>query len=215
MEELTHIPLSKDRDDTLQLKDEEGDNYIVKSAYKKLLGTNQGEQNEIFKIFWKTRALPTTQHFAWKVILNRVGTKLNLRRKGIITSSTLCVMYGNAEESNSHLFFTCKIAKCVWKQCHIWVGNTSVSHNDPQYHFCQFELLKLSNKYNIIWGSIWMAILWLLWGQRNKTIFRNGLTYASKVFTLAYNIFRLVFKPYNMLKFFMINGQMIGLLGSN
>jgi len=93
------------------------------------------EHNEVFKKIWKIKALPSMQHFAWKVLLVRVATKDNLTMRGILIGSTLCVMCSNDEESVSHLLFTCNVAQSVWKQCLRWVGITSVNHNIPQHNF--------------------------------------------------------------------------------
>lgn len=100
---ILHTLICKDRDDTLLWKDEEGDSYKIRSAYCYPL---------------EVKALPSTQHFAWRVLINRITTNDNLSRRGILRGSNLCVMCGNADESSNHLFFSCKIAWSVWNQCH-------------------------------------------------------------------------------------------------
>ena len=112
-----------------------GEKYIVKSAYTKLPNTFIREHFNMFKLFWSIRALPSAQCFAWRVILNRVATKDNLRRRGTTLQDTFCALCGLEEEIVSHLSFTCNIANKVWNICNRWVGVSTTHHNQSCVHF--------------------------------------------------------------------------------
>jgi len=175
----------KEREDEWFWKGEDKQVYSVKSTYKTLQNGDIRQENAVFGLLWKVKALPTTQFFAWRVISNRVATYDNLQRRGVLLSNNNCVRCEINVESVSHLFFGCKVAAYVWKECDLWVGLSSVHHNIAASNFIQFELQGTNKNYNILWRCMWVAIIWCIWNQRNNIIFRNARVVADEVFTLA------------------------------
>ncbi|GKA72771.1 RNA-directed DNA polymerase, eukaryota [Tanacetum coccineum] len=57
---------------------------------------------------------------AWKVSLDCLPTRINISRRGMDIESILCPMCDNAAESASHLFFTCRVAKEVFRKILYW-----------------------------------------------------------------------------------------------
>ncbi|GJZ39582.1 RNA-directed DNA polymerase, eukaryota, partial [Tanacetum coccineum] len=57
---------------------------------------------------------------AWKVSLDCLPTRINISRRGMDIESILCPMCDNAAESASHLFFTCRVAKEVFRNILCW-----------------------------------------------------------------------------------------------
>ncbi|GJQ89099.1 RNA-directed DNA polymerase, eukaryota, reverse transcriptase zinc-binding domain protein [Tanacetum coccineum] len=57
---------------------------------------------------------------AWKVSLDCLPTRINISHRGIDIESILCPMCDNAAESASHLFFTCRVAKEVFRKILCW-----------------------------------------------------------------------------------------------
>jgi len=74
------------------------------------------------------------------------------------------------------------IAWLVWKQCFTWMGITLV---DPVSHFLQFNLLNASAQVNVVWSSIWIAVVNEIWKHKNKHIFQGEVIDHSEMFTLA------------------------------
>ena len=70
------------------------------------------------------------QTIAWRVLLDRLLTQLNLEDRGIILDSNLCVMCGVEENTMNHVFFKCKIAWLVWSKCSQWIGEKFVNHSE-------------------------------------------------------------------------------------
>lgn len=62
--------------------DDEVDVYTFKTTYKKLEDSCQGKQTKLFKLFWKVKALPSAQHLAWRVLLDKVSTMKILCYRG-------------------------------------------------------------------------------------------------------------------------------------
>jgi len=64
--------------------------------------------------FWNIKALPAAQVMAWRVLKNKIVTKVNLARHKVVVESIICCFCGLKEESINHLFFKCRISWLVW-----------------------------------------------------------------------------------------------------
>nr|GEV65031.1 hypothetical protein [Tanacetum cinerariifolium]GEV70048.1 hypothetical protein [Tanacetum cinerariifolium] len=53
--------------------------------------------------------------FAWRVYLDKLPTLLNLSLKGIDISTILCPLWHASVESGSHIFFSCPMARQLWR----------------------------------------------------------------------------------------------------
>ena len=165
--------------------DEDSQTFTVSSTYRKLLDATIFEEIVEFDKFWKVKALPSAQHFAWKNLLNKVATKDNLGRRGINITDSLCNMCRFVDESSSHLFFTCDVAMGVWNMCNKWVGVSNVNHFMPRQHFNHFYLFGLDSKQNNAWKWMWMSVVWVILKQRNNIIFSGGTVGNIEMFTVA------------------------------
>ncbi|GKD38235.1 RNA-directed DNA polymerase, eukaryota [Tanacetum coccineum] len=57
--------------------------------------------------------------FAWRVRLDKLPTRLNLSLKGVEIFSIMCPLC-NSVESASHLFFSCHVARLIWRKVLRW-----------------------------------------------------------------------------------------------
>jgi len=95
----------------------------------------------------------------WRVLENKLATKVNLEKREIVVESPLCSLCRVEVESNNHLFFECRFAWLVWGRCFAWLGVQFVSHNDPLLNFSQFRLCNVFALANEMWGVIWIAVV--------------------------------------------------------
>ncbi|GKE17339.1 RNA-directed DNA polymerase, eukaryota [Tanacetum coccineum] len=58
--------------------------------------------------------------FVWKLVQDRIPTRLNLMSRNIFVPSVECPVCKNDSESSSHLFFGCQVAKEVLKLIFRW-----------------------------------------------------------------------------------------------
>jgi len=66
--------------------------YLVRQVYDMLQDTIVGEEGEVFSEHWTIKALPLAQHFALKLLMNKVATKNNLSKTGINMICRSCIM---------------------------------------------------------------------------------------------------------------------------
>jgi len=72
--------------------------------------------------------VPSTLVSAWRVLENKIASRANLERRGIVVERLLCSLCGVEEETCRHLFFECRIAWTVWNYCLAWLGVMLVIH---------------------------------------------------------------------------------------
>ncbi|GKV18795.1 hypothetical protein SLEP1_g29131 [Rubroshorea leprosula] len=107
--------------------------YSTKTAYS-LLSLEQGEVNEAktFKRIWNPSLPSKISAFNWQLLLDRIPTKANLLRRGVIKDATeaKCALCNEEEEDSTHLFLNCKIARWVWMACSKWWGTNITVNRD-------------------------------------------------------------------------------------
>ncbi|GJT69272.1 ribonuclease H-like domain-containing protein [Tanacetum coccineum] len=58
--------------------------------------------------------------FAWRVRLNKLPARLNLFLIGVEIPSIMCPLCNSSVESASHLFFSCHVARLIWRKVLRW-----------------------------------------------------------------------------------------------
>lgn len=156
--------------------------FTVKSAYDSQLGSVPLADSSAFKILWKIAAPSNVLAFTWRVLLDRIQTKENLKKRGIIQpgQQSNCVFCHNQEESLSHLSFSCKFAWEVWSRTYKWLGIVTVQHSDANLHFLQHGNILASHSCNG-WWVIWAAVVWSIWILRNDIVFNSGSACVDKI----------------------------------
>ncbi|PWA60657.1 RNA-directed DNA polymerase, eukaryota, Reverse transcriptase zinc-binding domain protein [Artemisia annua] len=106
----------------------------------------------------------------WHMALNRLPTRSNLIRHGVLIPSTLCLFCGIDEESQQHCFLSCPIIKIIWRKLWSW-------WRSPQlYNPSLMEILKgkpgfIQNKsVEKLFHAVCMTFIWHVWNWRNKIL---------------------------------------------
>ncbi|GKV08691.1 hypothetical protein SLEP1_g20289 [Rubroshorea leprosula] len=93
-----------------------GGQYSTKIAYQ-MLSTQRREPEEakIFKRVWNPIIPSKVDAFNWKALLDRIPTKLNLIKRGIIKdmAEEKCVLCEEKNEDFIHLFLNCRIVSIL------------------------------------------------------------------------------------------------------
>ncbi|GAU10909.1 hypothetical protein TSUD_426860, partial [Trifolium subterraneum] len=95
--------------------------YSVKSAYLSLLGEVQGgtvrpvAQITVLASLWKSWAPLKVVVFSWKLLQDRIPSRLNLLRRRVFPNpeSALCALCGLSGESSAHLFISCPVVSSI------------------------------------------------------------------------------------------------------
>ncbi|KAL8467685.1 hypothetical protein ACS0TY_031075 [Phlomoides rotata] len=115
------------------------------------------------------------QAIAWKILKQKLATKMELRKRGIITETQdqRCPMCGKEDESVKHLFFGCDYATNIWQEIYRWLGICMVPHWNPEIHIEQHSLMVDNKKFVECGVAMWVAAVVTNWKDRNALIFEG------------------------------------------
>jgi hypothetical protein len=111
---------------------------------------------------------------AWQVFLNRLPTKVNLARRGILqVADSTCPVCGDVAETPGHLFLHCSFASTVWYALNRWLGVMVVLPADAVMSYCVLVGSGGNKKVRRGYSIVWLAYVWILWRVRNDRVFNN------------------------------------------
>ena len=166
--------------------------FSVRSAYK----VQASHPIEAFTVsvttLWNKHVPLKVVLFAWRLFRDRLPTKDNLLRRGVIPyDSRLCIAGCNTVETSTHLFLHCPMFGTVWYLLFRWLGFSTAIPLGVVDHFNQFFLDGGNVKARgAILHAIWFATTWEIWKERNNRLF-NGK--HSSIFNVVDKIKSLAF----------------------
>jgi hypothetical protein len=156
--------------------------FSVKSTYTLVFdlmierGNFAPDLMSAFRAVWKGPTPSKVQGFVWMMLLDRIPTKSNLFRRGVLQQpqDQVCVLCGSCVENSIHLFIYCTFAIQVWDRITNWLG---LVFTLPQscaslLNYFAFAVGNKKSRSGLI--SVWNAATWCLWRHRNKILFENG-----------------------------------------
>ena len=128
-------------------------------------------QHGVYSELWKLKIPSKASFYAWRLIQDRLPTKINLRRRNV---EVICPFCRNNEEDATHLFFSCDKIMVLWWESMSWINMVGVFPQSPRHHFLQHSFCRLSG----IW---WISLTWCIWCHRNRIVFSNGTWFQIAV----------------------------------
>lgn len=182
LEDLNGFVFSDVEDDWRWSLEEDG-TFSVKSMYSKLETLMVREESldelerRVFKHIWKSPAPSKVVVFSWKLLHDRIPTKINLAIRNCFPPDTSyeCVWCNNTAEDATHLFLHCEGVKVVWCKIMEWLDFNFII---PPNLFILWECWNgavLNNKTRKGVRIIWHAVIWSIWKARNDRIFNNAV----------------------------------------
>ncbi|KAL5142518.1 Transcription factor SRM1 [Glycine soja] len=110
--------------------------YSTRTAYMFLLGEIRGESEDgSFSLLWRLKIPPKAKVFTWRLIKDRLPTKMNLRGRQVEIADPLCPFCNNLDEDAAHLFFNCSKVLPLWWETVSWVKSVGAFPKEPKDHF--------------------------------------------------------------------------------
>jgi hypothetical protein len=180
VDRLVNVSLSS-REDGWRWAPNPDEGFSVKSAYDVLMeGVDRPLLNafdlSLFSRLWESPAPSKVVAFSWQLFYNRLPTKDNLARRGVLQQDAgrNCVWCDQDPESANHLFLHCRTAHKVWYEIFKWLGLVVVMPPNILSLFACVSDAARSNKVRSGFLLVWHTVLWSLWRARNDDIF-NGV----------------------------------------
>ena len=182
LSDVTHSTIQAHKGDQWEWKADPSGQYTVKSACLVLWEElSEQQQDGAFEELWKLKLPSKFVIFAWRLIRDRLPTRVNLNRRQIQVGELTCPFCGGEEESAGHLFLQCGKIISVWWESLSWVGLSGVFPNHPRQHFIQHIHGMVEGVRSSKWKRWWLALTWSIWQQRNNIIFSNGSFDANRI----------------------------------
>ena len=119
--------------------------------------------------------------FMWRAFLDRLPTKLALRKRNVQVEDSVCVLCGDNDETTEHVFTGCGFAAGVWNGISVWCRMPQIyafSVKDLVNIFEQCGYSEIKKK--VIQGVI-IITSWRLRKARNERIFTNKVSKVADI----------------------------------
>ena len=136
LEETVGLAVQQQGADWWVWKQDSSGIYSTRTAYKFLLGEIRGESEDgTFSHLWRLKIPPKAKVFTWRLIKDRLPTKMNLRGRQVEIADPLCPFCNNLDEDAAHLFFNCSKVLPLWWETVSWVKSVGAFPKEPKDHF--------------------------------------------------------------------------------
>ena len=136
---LQNVTLQVDKEDRWLWKLESSQDFTIRSVYKVMVNQHHYASMVSPEGLWHKDIPLKVVLFAWRLIRDRLPTKDNLFRRGVIASDArLCLGGCGSLETSPHLFLHCHFLCEVWQFIHRWLGVCSVISSVPADYLNQF-----------------------------------------------------------------------------
>jgi hypothetical protein len=179
---LINVTLSQELDVwKWSINPEEG--FTVKSAYDLLVDygettTFSDYELKMFSKIWESPAPPKIVVLSWQLFHNRLPTKENLVRRGVLEleAGSNCVWCVANSESATHLFVHCDFVHRVWYEVFKWLGVEIVMPPSIMTLFDCFCETVRNKKKKRGFRLVWHTMVWSIWIARNNVVFNGVVT---------------------------------------
>ncbi|KAH1197534.1 putative ribonuclease H protein [Glycine max] len=157
--------------------------YSTRSAYNLILEASKGGQHQDWcKELWRIKIPSKISVFAWRLIEDRLPTRMNLHRRQVQLQDLRCPFCREAVEEASHLFFHCVFIQPIWWESMSWLNLQTAFPLGPKQNFLQHISIQAAGLRSNRWRYWWMAVTWAIWKTRNRVLFSNAEFDANRLF---------------------------------
>ncbi|KAJ0880373.1 putative reverse transcriptase zinc-binding domain-containing protein [Helianthus annuus] len=176
-ETLSSVRLSNDKDTWIWIIDSQK-GFSVKSV-KKTLIIDRGTSH-LPNFAWCKWVPIKCNIMAWRGNMDRLPTRINLRRRNVEITSVKCPSCDDSEETMEHLFTACPVAFRVWSAFSVWC-------NVPPLFFFEFKdildikYIKIGKKADMVTYGLVIITCWCIWKERNEVVFNKKVGSALDI----------------------------------
>ncbi|GKV33389.1 hypothetical protein SLEP1_g41906 [Rubroshorea leprosula] len=186
-EGLERLQLKKRAEDRWRWTHDSEGRYGVKNAYDFLAPIECVLDKQWSKLIWCKLVPSKVSFFGWRLSLDRLPTKWNIRKQGVpLQEEELkCVLCKDKVEEVNHLFSMCKEAWIFWVEVLQWWGMVTVLPNNVLSVADIFvnDLGRIIGKE--MGACIFLVATWYLWYWRNGEVFNNGKNIRGRLMEMV------------------------------
>ncbi|PWA83973.1 RNA-directed DNA polymerase, eukaryota [Artemisia annua] len=116
----------------------------------------------------------------WRLMWDRLPTRMNLAAKDIDIPSVLCPICNNEIESSDHTFFKCDTAVHLWRMLSRWCELNLPGFDNTSSMLSWLESIGVQRRR--ILEVILYTTVWCIWRFRNGVVFKDSTMKKSFIF---------------------------------
>nr|GEY15330.1 RNA-directed DNA polymerase, eukaryota [Tanacetum cinerariifolium] len=120
--------------------------------------------------------------FAWRVFLDRLPSKINLSRRGIMVNSLLCPTYNFSDEDVSHSLFSCPLAVDISRLVCSWWDVVWMPYSSYSEWLSWFKSIRMDSKIKGLFEGVLYTSWGCIWNFRNQMIFAPSKPRKAVIF---------------------------------
>ncbi|XP_062113050.1 uncharacterized protein LOC133824195 [Humulus lupulus] len=113
--------------------------------------------------------MPKHRFIFWQAALGHLLTRDKLQQCHLLIPSDLCPVCEEAQESHSHLFFSCSFSQQLRSRMESWVGRDSWPRRYEDWHTWMLD--KPKGLMQRVSAASLAAAVYLIWRNRNKCVY--------------------------------------------
>ncbi|XP_035841291.1 uncharacterized protein LOC118488184 [Helianthus annuus] len=186
---MRDVNLSDCNDRWLWLPEDSGE-FSVKSAFV-LVGSKEVDSSRFIWEWCKWIPLKCNV-FAWRAVMERLPTKVELRKRNIQVGEVTCPLCGSGEESADHLFTACSFATAIWSKISSWCKVPFIMAFSFKDVLVAHRFCGLKGKLSLAYQGIVLTSCWLIWKARNDCVFNGKSPKVEEIEMYRYVLGRVV-----------------------
>ncbi|WOK94161.1 ribonuclease H protein [Canna indica] len=154
--------------------------FSTKSLYQILI--YKGIEDNLQGFIWQRKLPPKIAIYGWIWKRKRLPLRTVLASRGVISTTTNCLLCDGNDETHDHVFFDCLYAQNAW---HIFLGQLGIPFYPTRSFFFDDGNAPHSEN-NLKNARILLVWSWFIWCERNKRCFEMVLSnYRSLAITMV------------------------------
>eukprot|EP00253_Pinus_taeda_P011019 PITA_11019 len=158
--------------DILRWGYEEKGTFTTQEAYKIII-KERVVKDKLWNNIWNSTIWPKVSTFLWLLSHNRILTWDNLRKRNFVGPS-MCPNCKQDEETVLHLMQTCQLGRKLWEKITFRCQKEGRIHGDLTSTLRTWSQEPYQSKIlNVLWQLIPGLLMWNIWKERNRQIFKD------------------------------------------
>jgi ribonuclease HI len=147
--------------------------FSIREAYHIKTQSDPLPTRKVWSKIWDLKHWPKITLFLWLVTHSSILTWDNLSKRGFVGPS-ICMLCGEAAETMNHLLNSCPYTAQIWDQSALIMRTSDRKRDNIIDTITDWrDQVFQSSFLNRIWQLLPGFILWQVWKERNRRLFRN------------------------------------------
>eukprot|EP00253_Pinus_taeda_P011523 PITA_11523 len=164
---------------------EERGTFTTREAYN-IITKDKIIKDNLWDQIWSSLIWPKVSTFLWLLSHNRILTWDNLRKINF-SGPSICPNCKQEEETTTHLLQTCHLGRKLWEKAIFRCQKESRVQGDLKATLRNWKQSPYHSRLlNSLWQLIPGLLMWNIWKERNRRLFKNQTQTLEQIWTILH-----------------------------